>query len=788
MKKYLLLLFALAMVLSLTACEKGPTTAPAATTQPTAPTTLPTTAPTTAPTVPTTAPTEPVHVHTADIWQMDQNQHWQLCAECGEQLNKGPHTLQAGFCTQCNAEIFQSNFDNTTCVYLYDEYGNMTMNQVYDENGTLLTTYTWEYTYDDAGNMLTSTEYEDDFLSMQTKYELDSDGFPYAAMETFFYHDGTKDTTHYDQWGNVTRYVKFGADGLYTLRLSYEYTYDDAGNILYQKDYNDYVLIAETEYKIIETEFGSIPCPVKQIQHYPDGSYLVTRYDDNREVIEEAYYDADGNRIDASGKFDPTVCAPLFGVWESEMLLDGEMMGLGDTEGLEGLEALRIKMTFCFTFYSDGGARIKIAVDMESMRAYTLEVTYASLMAQFGWSREEANTQFQAETGMTIEEYVDMMLADPSVSESLNQQLDMVYYVEGDQLYVGESWSSHMNSEKFTLDGDTLTIHNSSSVVEGAPLEITLTKVSGLSDNAGNFDAEACAPLFGSWSGETVLPTVQTDLPTDVRCQITLTFTEDGQMQCTMVLNRDDVKAATIEKLYQTFEATGMTREDVDAAFMENGGTTIGEAVDAMLDSGASEVQLEQTYTGVYYVADGMIYGGEGWEDEMKPIAFTLDGSTLTLMPENEAPVTLTLDSFVEDTEVFLLPIITANGVSSDMINPLTTGKITILNFWGTWCGPCVNELPHFDQFAKDYAEQVTIIAIHTDSGSENLAMFIQEYYADSPIIFSKDDADFSYYLSWGGQMTFPFTVILDAQGNVLAVYHHSITYAQLEQVIQQTR
>lgn len=642
MKKYLLLLFALAMVLSLAACEKDPTTAPAATTQPTAPKTLPTTVPNVPTTVPTTVPTEPVHVHTADIWQMDKDQHWQLCAECGEQLNKGPHTLQAGFCTQCNAEIFQSNFDNTTCVYLYDEYGNMTLNQVYDENGTLLITYTWEYTYDDAGNMLTSTEYEDDFLSMQTKYELDSDGFPYAAMETFFYHDGTKDTTHYDQWGNVTRYVEFGADGLYTLLLSYEYTYDDAGNILYQKDYSDYVLVAETEYKIVETEFGSMPYTVKRIQHYPDGSYLIIRYGDNLEVIEEAYYDADGNPIDASGKFDPTVCAPLFGVWDGEILLDAEMMGLGDMAGIEDLEDLSVKMTFCFTFYSDGRARMGMAVDMESMRAYMLEVTYASIMAEMGLTREEANAQFEAETGISIEAYVDMMLSSSGMAGTLQQERDAVYYVEGDQLYVGDNWNSYMTPEKFTLDGDMLTIRSSASLVEGETLEVVLVKTMDLADKSSEFDSEVCAPLFGSWTGEITLDGTSQDLPSDIRCQLTITFSEDGQVHCLMQLNRDDVKAATIEKLYQTFAATGMTREDVDAAFMENGGTTIGEAVDAMLDSGASGVQLEQTYTGVYFVADGMIYGGENWEDAMVLTLYTLEGDTLTLMCDIEAPYILT--------------------------------------------------------------------------------------------------------------------------------------------------
>ena len=109
-----------------------------------------------------------------------------------------------------------------------------------------------------------------------------------------------------------------------------------------------------------------------------------------------------------------------------------------------------------------------------------------------------------------------------------------------------------------------------------------------------------------------------------------------------MQLNRDDVKAATIEKLYQTFEMMGITRADADAAFMENAGMTIGEYVDAQLDAGISEVPLEEVYTGVYFVADGMIYGSENWEDIVVPTLYTLEDNTLTLTRNIEAPYILT--------------------------------------------------------------------------------------------------------------------------------------------------
>lgn len=43
------------------------------------------------------------------------------------------------------------------------------------------------------------------------------------------------------------------------------------------------------------------------------------------------------------------------------------------------------------------------------------------------------------------------------------------------------------------------------------------------------------------------------------------------------------------------------------------------------------------------------------------------------------------------------------------------SGKPLLLNIWATWCQPCVEELPHLDELAKEYAEQITIVGLHSD-------------------------------------------------------------------------
>ena len=137
------------------------------------------------------------------------------------------------------------------------------------------------------------------------------------------------------------------------------------------------------------------------------------------------------------------------------------------------------------------------------------------------------------------------------------------------------------------------------------------------------------------------------------------------------------------------------------------------------------------------------------------------------------------------------LKTVDASGITGEAIDPTATGKITIVNFWGTWCTPCVNELPYFDQIASDYAEEVCVIAIHSSLSSETAPGYIAEHYPDSSLVFAVDDAadasglNGAYYSALGGRGAYPYTIILDENGIVLAVFVSSVEYEDLQEVVQ---
>ncbi|MBO5129906.1 MAG: 4Fe-4S binding protein [Oscillospiraceae bacterium] len=137
------------------------------------------------------------------------------------------------------------------------------------------------------------------------------------------------------------------------------------------------------------------------------------------------------------------------------------------------------------------------------------------------------------------------------------------------------------------------------------------------------------------------------------------------------------------------------------------------------------------------------------------------------------------------------LRIITPDGITEETIDPTATGKITVINFWGTWCTPCVNELPYFDQIATDYAENVTVVAVHSSLGNETAPEYIGKYYADSNIIFATDYAldemglTGGFYSALGGRGTYPYTTIVDENGIILAVFVSSVAYEDLQEVVE---
>ncbi|MCK9997458.1 MAG: TlpA family protein disulfide reductase, partial [Candidatus Krumholzibacteria bacterium] len=112
----------------------------------------------------------------------------------------------------------------------------------------------------------------------------------------------------------------------------------------------------------------------------------------------------------------------------------------------------------------------------------------------------------------------------------------------------------------------------------------------------------------------------------------------------------------------------------------------------------------------------------------------------------------------------------TTTGETVNFHETLGKGPV-VLNFWATWCRPCLKEMPHMNRLAGEYAGRVTFLAVNTDASKAvaKVAPFIQAKGYDNLIVPLDTGAELQQLLQVGGIL--PFTIVFDGQGR--EIYRH---------------
>ena len=92
-------------------------------------------------------------------------------------------------------------------------------------------------------------------------------------------------------------------------------------------------------------------------------------------------------------------------------------------------------------------------------------------------------------------------------------------------------------------------------------------------------------------------------------------------------------------------------------------------------------------------------------------------------------------------------------------------GKVILLNFWATWCGPCRAEIPDLIELQNKYKDHLQILGLVVDDDdSDAIKQFTEKFGINYPVAIAGNDVRFQY----GGIAALPTSFVLDAEGRIV--------------------
>lgn len=105
-----------------------------------------------------------------------------------------------------------------------------------------------------------------------------------------------------------------------------------------------------------------------------------------------------------------------------------------------------------------------------------------------------------------------------------------------------------------------------------------------------------------------------------------------------------------------------------------------------------------------------------------------------------------------------------------------------VLNFWATWCGPCVKEIPTLKDLHDAGGAKVVSIALDAE-GAEVVAPFVDAQGIDYPVLIG----DLALFQRFGG-VAIPFTIITDGELRVRDVHRGWVSARSIEESLAEAR
>ncbi len=150
-------------------------------------------------------------------------------------------------------------------------------------------------------------------------------------------------------------------------------------------------------------------------------------------------------------------------------------------------------------------------------------------------------------------------------------------------------------------------------------------------------------------------------------------------------------------------------------------------------------------------------------------------------------PHTDTLPAVLRPASVVgrLAPQLSVKGLEGQSIELASfRGKAVLLNFWASWCGPCVDEMPVLDQFAREHGDEIVVIGVAVEDESDARAFLARKPVSYLIGIGSPASPDES--ARFGNHLNvLPYSVLIDPQGVVRRAEARSFDAEELNEWVR---
>ena len=111
-------------------------------------------------------------------------------------------------------------------------------------------------------------------------------------------------------------------------------------------------------------------------------------------------------------------------------------------------------------------------------------------------------------------------------------------------------------------------------------------------------------------------------------------------------------------------------------------------------------------------------------------------------------------------------------------------GRLVLLDFWASWCAPCIVELPHLMALQKRYAGKLQIIGVAMDDDAKAPKQTVAQYHVSYPVVMG----DLALAKAYGGVLGLPEVFLIGTDGRVIKSWRSDFKASELDTAIAAAR